>query len=172
MRILHSLSQPSQPMSKFPWLITPEEFISTCKVTPEDKLHALHATMKSIPFKVRTVLCCWTKIMDIMLEKEKGNSHCHRLHIIALFESDFNQAKRVLISGHLIHHLEDNYLLPNMQYGSRPDRQCHGVVLEKVLCHDVARITHCTSAFLEIDAIGCIGLLWDATMHHIVLQHK
>jgi hypothetical protein len=35
--ILHSLSQPSKPMEEFNWLMTPEEFISTYRVTPENK---------------------------------------------------------------------------------------------------------------------------------------
>jgi hypothetical protein len=42
--------------------------------------------MMSIPFQCGVVT-------DIMLEKDIGNPRCHRLRIIALFESDFNQAK-------------------------------------------------------------------------------
>ncbi len=126
----------------------------------------LHATMMSIPFKVKIVPILWTRITDTILGKEEGNTCCHRLRIIALFESDYTQAKRVLISWWLIHHLEDNSLLPKMQYGSTPGKQCHGPVLEKVLCHDISRITHQTAAFLEIDAIGC----YDHLLNNLLLM--
>jgi hypothetical protein len=59
-----------------------------------------------------------------MLEKEEGNSQCHRLRILALFETDFNQAKRILIGRRLTHHLADTNMISNMQYGSVPGKQC------------------------------------------------
>jgi len=43
-----------------------------------------------------------------MLQKEEGNSCCHHLWIIALFESDLNQAKRIIIGRKLLHHFEDS----------------------------------------------------------------
>ncbi len=37
--------------------------------------------------------------------------------IITLFESDLNQAKRILMVRRLIHHLESNHLINEMQFG-------------------------------------------------------
>jgi hypothetical protein len=127
-----------------------------------------------------------------MLKKDRGSSRCHRLRIIALFENDLNQAKRLFIGQTLSHHLEDFQLLPNMQCGSRTGRQCQSDVLQKVLCHDMARITKLPTAFIENDAVGCydrlvnnlillllaklgfahsvcscLGVLWDSTTYFI-----
>lgn len=95
------------------------------------------------------------RVRDIMLEKEHSNSRCHRLQILALFESDFNQAKRLVIGRRLMHHLEDFEMVSPMQDGSWPGHQCISAVLRKVLAHDYVRMTVTTAAFIENDTIGC-----------------
>jgi hypothetical protein len=90
-----------------------------------------------------------------MLQKEEGNARCHKLHIIALFESDLSQAKQVLLGRKLSHHLEDEKLLTRMQYGSRPSQQCQSAVLHKVLSHDIAHLSKYTLAYMENNTIGC-----------------
>jgi len=141
--------------------------------------------MMSIPFQCGVVT-------DIMLEKDIGNPRCHRLRIIALFESDFNQAKWLIIGRKLLHHMDDTSLAPTMQFGSRPGKQCPSAVLKKVLAHDTIRISKRTAAFMELDAVGCydrilnslllmllrllgfpssvcqcMGQIWDEIVHHI-----
>ena len=86
-------------------------------------------------------------------------------------------------------------MVPGMQFGSRPGRQCHSAVLQKVLSHDIVRLTHGTATFMENDAVGCydrlmnnllllillklglsstvaasMGSIWDNTIHHIKLS--
>jgi hypothetical protein len=93
--------------------ITPQDFKESYKVSKENTssspsgrhighykavvddlvLADIHATMMSIPFQVRILPHRWKKVTDIMLEKSPGDSRCHRLQIIALFESDLNHAK-------------------------------------------------------------------------------
>jgi hypothetical protein len=107
----------------------------------------------------------WAKVPDIMLEKEQGNTRCHRLRILALFESDFNQAKRIIIGRRVSHHLEDNNMISNMQFGSRPGKQCPSAVLSKVLQHDIVQLSKSTAAYIENDAIGC----YDRLVNNIVL---
>jgi len=167
--------------------------VGHCKAVIEDPgLVTLHATMMSLPFCHGFVPNRWTKVTDIMLKKDRGSSRCHRLRIIALFENDLNQAKRLFIGRTLSHHLEDSQLLPNMQYGSRTSRQCQSAVLQKVICHDMARITKSPTAFIENSPVGCydrlvnnlillllarlgfahsvcscLGVLWDSTTHFI-----
>jgi hypothetical protein len=100
-----------------------------------------------------------------MLEKEQGNSRCQRLRILALFESDFNQAKRLVIGRKLMHHLEDFEMLSSMQDGSRPGRQCISAVIKKVLSQDYMWLTQKTAAFIENDAIGC----YDRLVNNLIL---
>ncbi len=102
---------------------------------------------------------------DIMLEKEPGNAGCNRLWILALFESDFDNAKFILIARKVGYHLEDNDLAPKMQFGSRPGKNCHSAVLNKVLSHDIVHLNRSTAAFIENDAIGC----YDRLMNNLLL---
>jgi len=215
-RILNTLSEPCPGLSPTPAVISEEEFINAYKVTPESTssspsgrhvghykavldnptLVSLHTTMSSIPFQTGFFPEHWKRVVDIMLQKDTGNSCCHRLRIIALFESDLNQAKRILIGRRLSHLLEDNTMLPEMQQGSRPGKQCLRAVLKKVLSHDIIRMTKHTAALIENDAVGCydhlvnnlvlmllaklglpttviacLGTLWDSAIHLIKIVY-
>jgi hypothetical protein len=100
-----------------------------------------------------------------MLEKNPGDSRCNRLRIIALFESDLNHAKRVLIGRRLMHFLEDKKMLPEMQFGSRPRKGYPSAVLRKVLSHDYVCLLKQTEAFVENDAVGC----YDRLVNNLIL---
>ena len=122
--------------------------------------------MMSIPFQVGIIPDRWKQIMDIMLEKTLGDSRCHRLWIIALFESDLNHAKRILIGRQLSHLLEDKQMLNDMQFRSRPGKRCISAVLKKILCHDYIRLLKKTAAYIENDAVGCYNQL----VHNLILM--
>lgn len=141
--------------------------IGHCKaVIQEPSLSALHAAMMSIPFQTGIVPERWRRVTDIMLEKSPGDSRCHRLRIIALFESDLNHAKRILIGRKVSHLLEDTKMLSEMQYGSRPGKRCISAVLKKVLQHDHIRLQKSTAAFVENDATGC----YDRLINSLILM--
>jgi len=126
----------------------------------------LHSTMMSIPFTAGFAPQRWTKVTDIMLEKEAVNPRCYRLRILALFESDLNHAKQILIGRHLLYHMKDKGLLPPMQHGSVSGKHCLSAVLKKVLSHDHLRLTKTTGAFIENDAVGC----YDRLVNNLVLM--
>ncbi len=183
-RLLTTISTPTMPVGQNS-PITEDEFRATYKLAHENtssspsgrhvghykailndpNFVSLHTTMMNIPFQVSITPDRWTRVTDIMLEKDPGTAWSHRLRIFALFESDFNNAKRILIARKVGHHLEDNKLSPNMQYGSRPGRNCHSAVLHKVLSHDIVRLQCSTATFIENDAVGC----YDRLMNNLLL---
>jgi hypothetical protein len=97
----------------------------------------------------------WQQVVDVMLQKTPGNSKIHRLRIVALQESDFNQSNRLAIGQPVLHHLEDTTSVPTMQYGSRPAKLCISAVLNKQLTFEITRYKKSSIAYIENDAVGC-----------------
>jgi hypothetical protein len=111
--------------------------------------------MMSIPGLTGHFPSRWHQVVDIMLEKKPNDQRVHRLRIIALQESDFNQANRLMIGRLVQHKLEDQGLLPDTQHGSRSAKQCHSAVLNKVITFEIHRYKKQLFAYVENDAVGC-----------------
>lgn len=124
-------------------------------IASSDTLSSLWAAMMSIPHIAGFSSKRWQKVVDVMLEKSPGNSKIHRLWIIALQESDFNQSNRLAIGRPVMHHLKDTEYLPTMQHGSRPAKLCITAVLNKQLQFEIQRYQKKPLAYIENDATGC-----------------
>jgi hypothetical protein len=134
-------------------------------------LVGIHSSMMSIPYQAGFSWPRWHHVVDVMLEKDPGNPKQHRLSVIALVESDYNQLQRILVARPMNHHLEDKgIMLPDIQYGSRSERQCISPVLNKVLTYDLVRQTKVSGAFIENDAMGCFDRLVN-TLVFLELRH-
>jgi len=107
----------------------------------------------------------WRKIVDVMLEKSPKDARILRLRIVALQESDFNQSNCLTIGQPVLHSFEDDDAPPDMQYGSRPARQCVSAILNKVLQWEIQRNSKRAMVYIENDAIGC----YDRIMKPLVL---
>jgi hypothetical protein len=169
------LNMGTNHLPSLPTTIMPDKFVSLYKTldertssspsgrhlghykaaTQNELLSHLHSHLMSIPYKVGFAPDRWKQVIDVMLEKSAGNSKNHRLRIIALQESDFNQGNRLNLGRPLIHNLEDVKLLPPMQQVSWPSRLCITAVLNKVISMEIHRYLKRPSAYLENDATGC-----------------
>jgi len=96
--------------------------------------------MMSIPLYAGFSPSRWRQIIDVMLNKKEADHRVHCLRIVALQESDFNQCNRMSIGRPLLHALEDNKDIPDIQQGSRPSKLCHSAILNKQLTFNIHRI--------------------------------
>lgn len=128
-------------------------------------LTELHATKMTLPYRNGFSPRSWQKVVNIMLEKQLGISWIHRLHIMALMESDFSHANRILFGRQLAFKIEDNNFVSDMQYGSRPGKKCISAILHKLLTYIIAMHKKGTAAFIENDAVGC----YDQMVSNILL---
>jgi len=126
--------------------------------------------MMSIPYMAGFSHPRWQKIIDIMLEKTPDDPKIHRLRIIALLESDFNQANRMLIARPITWLLEDNDMIPEMQYGSRRGKLCQSAVFNKQLVFDITRYMKDTISIIENDAIRCFDRIANPLVL-LILRH-
>jgi len=122
--------------------------------TLSEDLTKLHSIMMSVLLLAGFSPTRWQQIIDVMLEKKAGDHRIHRLRIVALQESDFNQTNRLAIGRPLQKLVEDIGLAPDMQHGSRASKLCHSAVLNKQLTFEIHRHQKKPLAYIENDAVG------------------
>ena len=173
--IIDILRADEAPIPNFQVEITPAQLISSYKRIKEraasspSSRHVGHtkavldrpatvqayACMMFIPFYVGFSPKRWQTVVDVMLPKDVGTSYGHCMWIIQIYKHDFNQATWEIFARRVGFHLEDNNLLPEMQYGSRKGQLCVAPVLNKRLMYDIAIYAKQVLMTLEFDAMGC-----------------
>jgi len=133
--------------------------------TLSEELTKLHSAMMSIPLSAGFSPTRWQQIIDVMIEKQPGDHRIHRLRIVALQESDFNQCNRLAIGRPLQHLVEKLELAPDMQHGSRASKLCQSAVLNKQLTFEIHRYQKHPLVYIENDAVGC----YDRIINPLVL---
>ena len=108
----------------------------------------------SIPFKHGIVPERWTKVTDVMLEKNPGTPRIHRLRVIQLIEADLNQCLLILFTRPMVHNSDKHSLLHRSQWSTR-NQNCTSAILSKTINLEYARITHSPTGWIENNAKGC-----------------
>lgn len=96
----------------------------------------------------------WRKVINVMLQKDRGNPRIHRLRVIHIYEADYNLLLAVKWRQAL-HHAEDNNLLNKSLYGSRPGRSAHEPALIEVLQNEIYRMSMKSGVNFDLDATSC-----------------
>ena len=65
-------------------------------VAQEDDLASWLSIMMSLPFMYGFVNTRWAKMVDVMIEKKRGNRKIHMLRLLGSLEADFNQSLKLI----------------------------------------------------------------------------
>lgn len=96
----------------------------------------------------------WSKIVNVMLQKDPGNPRIHRWRIIHIYEADYNLLLAVKWRQAL-HHAEDQRLLNEGLYGSHPGRSAHDPAFLETLQHEIYRMSMKPGVTFDLDATSC-----------------
>jgi hypothetical protein len=97
----------------------------------------------------------WRTVVNVMIQKELGDSKLHQLRVIHIYEADYN-----LILGlkwrELMHAAEDESLLNKGQYGSRPNSSsAHGPVFIEEYQSEICRVSQKSNVEFDNNATSC-----------------
>ncbi len=95
-----------------------------------DDLSEIHVLFINIANKFKIVYDRWAVTFHCMLQKE-FRPFIHRLHIIQLFEADFNAVQKILLARQRMRHTETHA----MNSRSRPGRRAQDpIMINQFLC--------------------------------------
>lgn len=121
------------------------------------------AIITCIPYKTGISPACWQKEINVMLEKQRGNSRVDKLWAILLYEADFNQNNKKL-GREMMFTAEDLNVIAKEQFGSRAGLTAIDHSLNKRLTYDLIRQTKRPGALCSNDAKSC----YDRIVHSVV----
>jgi hypothetical protein len=96
----------------------------------------------------------WKTVVNIMLEKDPGDPKIHRLRVIHIYEADYNLLLSIQWRT-LMHSAEDQHLLNEGQYGSRPHRNAHDPVFIEEMQFEMCRASRKPLVKFDNDATSC-----------------
>jgi hypothetical protein len=95
--------------------------------------------MIKLPLKYGFVPHCWCKSVTVMIAKDPGSSKIECIHVIHLFEADYNFTLKLLWGKCLVYQGEDHKCFVHQQF-ARPGHQSINAVHKKTLTYDLAWI--------------------------------
>ncbi len=123
-------------------------------IAQQDQL--LQATVSLLNYAIRFqhTFRRWTKVVNVLLQKDPGNPRIHRLRIIHLYEADYNLLLAVKWRQ-AMYNAEQHNILNDGLYGSRPGRSAHDPALLEVLQHEIYRMSMKPGINYDLDAASC-----------------
>ncbi|KAL7504879.1 hypothetical protein ACHAXN_002679 [Cyclotella atomus] len=107
----------------------------------------------SLPFGNGFVDERWTNLIDVMLEKKRGQRKIHTLRIIALVEADWNTALKILFRKLIRNAAKVG--LNDEQWGSGKNRMALDPAMRNLMTFEYGRYTRVTIAMFAADLTAC-----------------
>jgi hypothetical protein len=134
------------------------------------ELIAAHVAMINYALRHSYSYHRWKNVVNVMIQKEPGNSKVHRLRVIHIYEADYNfllQAKW----RDLLQHAEQHELLHPGQYGSRSGRDALIPAFIEELKTEICYATRKSLINFDNDAASCYDRIIPALASLIGRKH-
>jgi hypothetical protein len=134
------------------------------------ELISAHVSMINYALKQSYSYHRWKNVVNVMIQKDPGNSKVHRLRVIHLYEADYNfmlQAKW----RDLLRHAEKEKLLHPGQYGSRAGRDALIPAFLEEMKNEICYATRKSLINFDNDAASCYDRIIPALASLIGRKH-
>jgi len=132
--------------------------------TLHDDINKMHTLLVKIPLWSRILYWRWKKGINVMLKNER-KLWCGEIHIILVFEVDFNQLNR-FIGKEMMQQAEMTGLVAGEQYSSRNGKSTSNQSLNKRLAFNIIWQTRRAAIICSSN----VKLCYDHIVHQIVAQ--
>ena len=122
--------------------------------TQADHLANFEASISNVAYTTSVSPTAWEKEVNVMIHKKSQEDLVTELRTIVLTEADFNIKNKVL-GRSTMYHAEKYKLLPEEQYGSRPNKYAIDHALHKRLTYDILRQMKQSGALCSNDTKSC-----------------
>jgi hypothetical protein len=121
----------------------------------DDEVTQLYVDMINFPITYGFAPERWTCLVTPLIEKEEGLPYLTCLHVIHLFEADYNLFLKIIYGRQMVKNGKRNHAMNDQQHGSRPRRMTTDALFLARLKKYLIRQLKINSAHMGNDATGC-----------------
>ena len=125
-------------------------YIAACE---SETLTTMNVIFMRTPLQVGIPLTRWTKSLYCMIQK-KAKPYINKLHIVQLYEADFNTMLKLLLGKRLMKYGKDHGLNGHQLYGSRKGKSTYDILITVRIIYDMARVQWDHIIFMFNDLAG------------------
>jgi hypothetical protein len=125
------------------------------KSLSETEFFTILTTIYRICVKNRYPLKRWQQCSNLFIPKDPGSHKLHRLRVIHIVDTCLNFLRRFYIARRLLHHVQDNRLLADEQWGGIPGRTAIDLVMSKEMMLSTLHLLKRNGALTDVDATAC-----------------
>jgi hypothetical protein len=136
-------------------ILTKLELLNEDNVNLSDEILKLYYTIIKITINLGQTLDRWCNISTLMIEKTPGIKRIDKLHVIHIYEADYNLLLKIMWARKAVWYMHDKQVINSGQCGSRPGYRAIDLVLQKELMYTYAHLTRTNLGTIDNDAKSC-----------------